>query len=201
MTLRAYKVRRAILTCLCSTQAASASWANSNPFRNDAHCLVYLEFTRPYGHVVSCAAFGTHSLAPSSLRCVTLSGVFGHARGNSLPKILMIENCIAGPRNIVTAGNWSPYFVGPGICFPSLSTCPRQAAVAACNSIVGIWLEGRARRMSQNSRQHCRVQSALMVFTRRTERFCQSAKYLIAPGQKPGTIRSLMSPKTTHSRS
>ena len=32
--------------------------------------------TRPYGHVVSCAAFGTHSLAPGSLRCVTLSGVF-----------------------------------------------------------------------------------------------------------------------------
>lgn len=35
-----------------------------------------LAAARPYGHVVSCAAFGTHSLAPSSLRCVTLSGVF-----------------------------------------------------------------------------------------------------------------------------
>ena len=32
--------------------------------------------TCSYGHVVSCAAFGTHSLAPGSLRCVTLSGVF-----------------------------------------------------------------------------------------------------------------------------
>nr|WP_157395748.1 zinc-dependent alcohol dehydrogenase family protein [Pseudomonas sp. GM48] len=31
---------------------------------------------RPYGHVVSCAAFGTHNLAPGSLRCATLSGVF-----------------------------------------------------------------------------------------------------------------------------
>jgi NADPH:quinone reductase-like Zn-dependent oxidoreductase len=31
---------------------------------------------KPYGHVVSCAAFGTHNLAPGSLRCVTLSGVF-----------------------------------------------------------------------------------------------------------------------------
>ncbi len=32
--------------------------------------------TRHYGHVVSCAAFGTHNLAGGSLRCVTLSGVF-----------------------------------------------------------------------------------------------------------------------------
>lgn len=32
--------------------------------------------TRHYGHVVSCAAFGTHNLADGSLRCVTLSGVF-----------------------------------------------------------------------------------------------------------------------------
>jgi NADPH:quinone reductase len=31
---------------------------------------------RPYGHVVSCAAFGTHNLAPSSLRGVSLTGVF-----------------------------------------------------------------------------------------------------------------------------
>jgi NADPH:quinone reductase len=29
-----------------------------------------------YGHIVSCAAFGTHSLAIGSLRCATLSGVF-----------------------------------------------------------------------------------------------------------------------------
>jgi len=31
---------------------------------------------RNYGEVVSCAAFGTHTLAPSSLKCVTISGVF-----------------------------------------------------------------------------------------------------------------------------
>jgi NADPH:quinone reductase-like Zn-dependent oxidoreductase len=31
---------------------------------------------KPYGHVVSCSAFGTHNLAPGSLRCITLSGVF-----------------------------------------------------------------------------------------------------------------------------
>jgi NADPH:quinone reductase len=31
---------------------------------------------RTYGHVVSCAAFGVHNLAPSSLRAVTISGVF-----------------------------------------------------------------------------------------------------------------------------
>lgn len=31
---------------------------------------------RPYGHVVSCAAFSSHNLAPGSLRCMTLSGVF-----------------------------------------------------------------------------------------------------------------------------
>lgn len=31
---------------------------------------------KPYGHVVSCAAFGVHNLAAGSLRCVTLSGVF-----------------------------------------------------------------------------------------------------------------------------
>jgi NADPH:quinone reductase len=29
-----------------------------------------------YGHIVSCAAFGTHSLATGSLRCMTLSGIF-----------------------------------------------------------------------------------------------------------------------------
>lgn len=29
-----------------------------------------------YGHVVSCAAFGNHALAPASLRCATISGVF-----------------------------------------------------------------------------------------------------------------------------
>jgi NADPH:quinone reductase-like Zn-dependent oxidoreductase len=32
--------------------------------------------TRLYDHVVSCTAFGSHSLSPGSLRCVTLSGVF-----------------------------------------------------------------------------------------------------------------------------
>lgn len=31
---------------------------------------------RPYGHVLSCYAFGTHNLAAGSLRCVTLSGIF-----------------------------------------------------------------------------------------------------------------------------
>lgn len=31
---------------------------------------------RPYGHVLSCYAFGSHNLAPGSLRCVTLSGIF-----------------------------------------------------------------------------------------------------------------------------
>lgn len=31
---------------------------------------------RAYGHVLSCFAFGTHNLAPSSLRCVTVSGIF-----------------------------------------------------------------------------------------------------------------------------
>ena len=31
---------------------------------------------RPYGHVVSCAAFGEHSLAPVALRCVTFSAVY-----------------------------------------------------------------------------------------------------------------------------
>lgn len=31
---------------------------------------------RAYGHVLSCFAFGTHDLAPSSLRCVTVSGIF-----------------------------------------------------------------------------------------------------------------------------
>lgn len=31
---------------------------------------------KPYGHVLSCAAFRTHNLAPGSLRCVTLSGIF-----------------------------------------------------------------------------------------------------------------------------
>lgn len=30
----------------------------------------------PYGHIASCAAFGTHNLATSSLRCATLTGVF-----------------------------------------------------------------------------------------------------------------------------
>ncbi|MBK4735005.1 zinc-dependent alcohol dehydrogenase family protein [Noviherbaspirillum pedocola] len=32
--------------------------------------------TKPYGHVLSCAAFRTHNLAPGALRCVTLSGIF-----------------------------------------------------------------------------------------------------------------------------
>jgi NADPH:quinone reductase-like Zn-dependent oxidoreductase len=31
---------------------------------------------KPYGHVLSCYAFGPHNLAPGSLRCVTLSGIF-----------------------------------------------------------------------------------------------------------------------------
>lgn len=31
---------------------------------------------RPYGHVLSCYAFGTHNLAPSSLRCATISGIY-----------------------------------------------------------------------------------------------------------------------------
>ncbi|MFJ4347623.1 zinc-dependent alcohol dehydrogenase family protein [Pseudomonas sp. NPDC089401] len=31
---------------------------------------------KPYGHVASCAAFAAHNLAPGSLRCVTLSGIF-----------------------------------------------------------------------------------------------------------------------------
>lgn len=31
---------------------------------------------RHYGHIASCAAFGTHNLATGSLRCSTLSGVF-----------------------------------------------------------------------------------------------------------------------------
>ncbi len=31
---------------------------------------------KPYGHVLSCYAFGTTNLAPGSLRCVTLSGVY-----------------------------------------------------------------------------------------------------------------------------
>lgn len=31
---------------------------------------------RHYGHVLSCYAFATHNLAPGSLRCVTLSGIF-----------------------------------------------------------------------------------------------------------------------------
>lgn len=35
-----------------------------------------LAAAKPYGHVVSCSAFGTHNLAPSSLRCITLSGIF-----------------------------------------------------------------------------------------------------------------------------
>ncbi|UXY55651.1 zinc-dependent alcohol dehydrogenase family protein [Pseudomonas tohonis] len=35
-----------------------------------------LESVRIRGHVVSCAAFGTHSLAPSSLRAATVNGVF-----------------------------------------------------------------------------------------------------------------------------
>lgn len=35
-----------------------------------------LKAVRPYGHVVSCAAFGEHSLAPAALRCATLSAVY-----------------------------------------------------------------------------------------------------------------------------
>ena len=35
-----------------------------------------LGMTRHYGHITSCAAFGEHNLAVSSLRCATLSGVF-----------------------------------------------------------------------------------------------------------------------------
>ncbi|MBB3225191.1 zinc-dependent alcohol dehydrogenase family protein [Pseudoduganella umbonata] len=31
---------------------------------------------KPYGHVLSCYAFSEHNLAPGSLRCVTLSGIF-----------------------------------------------------------------------------------------------------------------------------
>lgn len=31
---------------------------------------------KPYGHVLSCYAFAEHNLAPGSLRCVTLSGIF-----------------------------------------------------------------------------------------------------------------------------
>jgi len=31
---------------------------------------------KPYGHVASCFAFASHNLAPGSLRCVTLSGIF-----------------------------------------------------------------------------------------------------------------------------
>lgn len=31
---------------------------------------------KPYGHVLSCCAFGSFNLAPGSLRCVTVSGVF-----------------------------------------------------------------------------------------------------------------------------
>lgn len=31
---------------------------------------------KPYGHVLSCYAFSQHNLAPGSLRCVTLSGIF-----------------------------------------------------------------------------------------------------------------------------
>jgi NADPH:quinone reductase-like Zn-dependent oxidoreductase len=31
---------------------------------------------RTYGHVLSCYAFGSHNLAPGSLRCVTLSGIY-----------------------------------------------------------------------------------------------------------------------------
>ncbi|BDT57048.1 quinone oxidoreductase [Massilia varians] len=31
---------------------------------------------KPYGHVLSCYAFGETNLAPGSLRCVTLSGIF-----------------------------------------------------------------------------------------------------------------------------
>lgn len=32
--------------------------------------------TRPYGRIVSCAAYGTHNLAASSFRCADISGVF-----------------------------------------------------------------------------------------------------------------------------
>lgn len=35
-----------------------------------------LSMTKYYGHITSCAAFGEHHLATSSLRCATLSGVF-----------------------------------------------------------------------------------------------------------------------------
>lgn len=35
-----------------------------------------LGMARHYGHITSCAAFGEHNLAVSSLRCATLSGVF-----------------------------------------------------------------------------------------------------------------------------
>ncbi len=35
-----------------------------------------LSMTKYYGHITSCAAFGEHQLASSSLRCATLSGVF-----------------------------------------------------------------------------------------------------------------------------
>lgn len=35
-----------------------------------------LSLARHYGHITSCAAFGDHNLASSSLRCATLSGVF-----------------------------------------------------------------------------------------------------------------------------
>lgn len=31
---------------------------------------------KPYGHVASCFAFASHNLAPGSLRCITLSGIF-----------------------------------------------------------------------------------------------------------------------------
>lgn len=35
-----------------------------------------LSAIRPYGHITSCYAFGEYNLAPSSLRCATLSAVF-----------------------------------------------------------------------------------------------------------------------------
>jgi len=35
-----------------------------------------LSMTTHYGHITSCAAFGNHNLASSSLRCATVSGVF-----------------------------------------------------------------------------------------------------------------------------
>ena len=35
-----------------------------------------LSMTTHYGHITSCAAFGNHHLASSSLRCATVSGVF-----------------------------------------------------------------------------------------------------------------------------